>query len=162
MAHKYTTPRGTVVRQWPDWRLDHLCIGSYGALAPVGNPFMYISLFNNDIIGRSMVVWNVLTSVDAFNLFFIFLFKGSRGTKAADCTNVSPLRPPAFGQMFIDTPGAPYSDTPVVTCGTLLGEPLPQNTPSLIIPPDYSMALGSDIGGADTSLAVWWLPTPGV
>jgi hypothetical protein len=162
MPFVFTKPRGTLVRTWPDWRLDELCIGNFASLATGALLFQYIALFNNDNSGRSIVIWSTMFSVDQFDFCHFYLFQGHRGTAVANCANVSPQRAPAFGQMYFDTPGAKYSDVPIVSAGTLIGQTWPQNTPALVVPAGWSVSMGSDLAGSDTSLTIWYLPTAGI
>jgi hypothetical protein len=162
MAFIFTKPRGTVARQWPDWRLDELCVGSAGVIAANPALFYYISFFNNDNSGRAAVIWNAMYSVDTFNFLNLFVFQNHRGTAVPGCSNVSPQRAPAFGQMFRDTPAAKYTDTPYIIGGTFIGQLFPPNTPALVVPAGWSVAFGSDIAGADTTMTIWYLPTGGI
>lgn len=159
MASRTTKPIGALVRQQPDWRMDDFSLGSFGAPPATNATFNYISLFNNDNLGRKLVVWHASFSVDTFNFLYLYLYQGTRGVKVPSCINIDPTNALLIGQMYNDQSSTKYTDIPVYTGGTLIFSNWPPVMPSIVIPAGWSLGFGSDLNGAFTAFAAWFLPT---
>lgn len=161
MAFLYTKPRGVLSRSTPDWRMDDLSLGSAGFAPATNATFNYVSLYNGDQQGRAFVVWGASFSADTFNFLYLYLYNGHRGVQVPSCVNINPTRALLAGQMYNDQSASQYTDQPIFTGGTLIFSNWPSVMPTIIIPANMSLAFGSDLNGAFTSLTLWFIPTQG-
>jgi hypothetical protein len=161
-------PKGTLVRNAPDWFDDNLGMGTYILPFVIPTTFNYVavSLFNNANTGVALKVYAVSVDEDGGGGFAASWMKGPFGTLVGACSPVRPDYPTPYGEIYQETvmvaaeadPNPMLLNSPVAFIGS---SGFDSNTvvspfPLFIVPVGWSLVLCNIDTSNNAGVAFWY------
>jgi hypothetical protein len=166
----FRKPKGTYVRPTGDWFSANLCSGAWYDDTAGAATYLWIGLYNDDNLGRSLYILGISAAMDGANVMAGVVVKGTLGSQVAACVNVNPNTGAPPGKIYSRRtgPAAPPSVGQAVPAGMafLIGTSFgsPQYTPPFpicILPQGYSCFVVSDFQTIDGGASFWYVPLNG-
>lgn len=160
-------PKGTLVRPAPDYFDDNIGVGGYWTQPAGSFPYVSISLFNDDPLGRLLKVYTITSGDDSgFGTFMYFLQGTPLGSFVCQGQHLRPDTGTVSGQIWqrLDHAGAlndPYplplpDNTQVLATPGFASQTVGFSHPLAIIPVGWSLVLANANNAATIYASFWW------
>jgi len=151
-------PKGTYVRNTPDWFIDKLQSG-YVDIGAIGGSFSIGSLFNNSSQGETLFVYGLYSWIlDPANYGILQFSLGQQGSEPAQGTNPIQAAAPIDAGIvtFTYTNDASASQIGCIGGGNIPGDRHTSH-PQAIVPPGYALSIRSSGGSVRHVVGFWWV-----
>ena len=152
-------PKGSYVRNTPDWFVNRLCFGSGQVNGGSGGAGLSIQLYNDTNVGEYLYLYGLWVNDSNSEQLFAQVSQGQVGTAFQKCYSVVGGRATPAGLINTGaTPaGADLINQPLTWQGNQPTAPILSQFPLAVIPPTYGFTIYNGFSAAAIIASFWYV-----